>query len=274
GYIYDLSSSCGDTVYIAAQVVVHASPSPPTVFDDQSICEGDTAYLNAIGTGINWYDQDANLVASDKNNLIITGLMQGNHWFYATQTDPNTGCESMEADSALITVIGNNDIDAGRGDTICPGSKVQLFATGGGTYHWFPEELVSDPFIPDPLAFPEKDTWFYVEITIDSGCTFIDSVFIAMDKGDNCWHVFNAFSPNGDGKNDFWFIKGIEQHPDNWVEIYNRWGTLVNKFDHYDNLKTVWDGTNFEGAELPESTYYFILHVSDGRHSGWVQIIR
>ena len=39
--------------------------------------------------------------------------------------------------------------------------------------------------------------------------------------------VFDIVTPNGDGLNDVFVIRGIEQFPNNTMRIYNRWGVLV-----------------------------------------------
>jgi gliding motility-associated-like protein len=81
--------------------------------------------------------------------------------------------------------------------------------------------------------------------------------------------VFNAVSPNGDGKNDVFRIDGLECFPDNTVEIYNRWGVLVFGIDHYNNseraFKGISDGrvTINQSEGLPVGTYYYILKYKD-----------
>ncbi|UTN03174.1 gliding motility-associated C-terminal domain-containing protein [Flavobacterium bizetiae] len=77
--------------------------------------------------------------------------------------------------------------------------------------------------------------------------------------------VHNAVSPNGDGKNDFFFIKGINKYPDNTVEIYNRWGVLVYQTSGYNESDRVFRGfsdgraTVNRDAGLPTGTYFYIL---------------
>lgn len=72
----------------------------------------------------------------------------------------------------------------------------------------------------------------------------------------------NAFTPNNDGTNDVFEIKGIEYYPDNHFEVLNRWGNLVYKMHGYQNT---WDGSSNqgirfnEGDKLPEGTYFYIL---------------
>ena len=91
-------------------------------------------------------------------------------------------------------------------------------------------------------------------------------------------HIPNAFSPNSDGINDYWVIRGIEGYPKNKVRIYNRWNNRVFEKKGYDND---WDGTNqmqiyFGDGRLPEGTYFYILDLGDGKKpfTGFVYIKR
>lgn len=82
--------------------------------------------------------------------------------------------------------------------------------------------------------------------------------------------VYNGISPNGDGRNDFFFLKGIENYPDNTVEIYNRWGVKVYEAKGYNNTNIRFDGyshgraTVNKGRLLPTGTYFYILKYKDG----------
>ncbi|MBP8792882.1 MAG: gliding motility-associated C-terminal domain-containing protein, partial [Lutibacter sp.] len=81
--------------------------------------------------------------------------------------------------------------------------------------------------------------------------------------------VFNAVSPNGDGNNDVFYIRGLECYSDNRVEIYNRWGSLVFERDHYNNTDRSFRGisegrfTVKESEELPDGVYFYILKYKD-----------
>jgi len=83
--------------------------------------------------------------------------------------------------------------------------------------------------------------------------------------------VYNAISPNDDGLNDSFVIKGIDQFPDNEVEIYNRWGVKVydaKSYNESDNMfKGYSDGraTIKRGDKLPTGTYFYILKYNTGK---------
>jgi gliding motility-associated-like protein len=68
-----------------------------------------------------------------------------------------------------------------------------------------------------------------------------------------------AITPNDDGKNDYFFVRGLEAYPDNSILIFNRWGNEVFSQDDYAND---WNGVNKSGAELPEGTYFVILKIT------------
>ena len=70
----------------------------------------------------------------------------------------------------------------------------------------------------------------------------------------------NAFSPNGDGVNDFWEILGLQNYPGNKLEVYNRLGIKLYETDNYNND---WYGT-FNGEPIPDGTYFYQLYLSEG----------
>lgn len=75
----------------------------------------------------------------------------------------------------------------------------------------------------------------------------------------------DVFSPNNDGINDQFVIRGLERYPNNSIIIINRWGNKVYEAVPYNND---WDGTNqfgitVGGNQLPEGTYYYILDLGE-----------
>ena len=94
-----------------------------------------------------------------------------------------------------------------------------------------------------------------------------------------CLTIYNEFSPNDDGINDFFNIDCIETYPNNKVEIYNRWGNIVYEKRGYRND---WNGTSNGRAvlnqsdKLPVGTYYYIIDLGDGSKPrvGWLYLNR
>jgi gliding motility-associated-like protein len=77
--------------------------------------------------------------------------------------------------------------------------------------------------------------------------------------------VFQLLTPNGDGDNDVFVIRNIENFPNNSVQIFNRWGVKVYETTGYGQGNNFFRGVS-EGRvtvnrsdELPVGTYYYIL---------------
>ena len=80
------------------------------------------------------------------------------------------------------------------------------------------------------------------------------------------FHIPDGFSPNGDGINDLFVIRGISGYPTNEITIFNRWGTKVFDASPYTNN---WDGKstaalNIGNDVLPVGTYFYILDLGNG----------
>ncbi|WP_415831444.1 gliding motility-associated C-terminal domain-containing protein, partial [Flavobacterium terrigena] len=94
-----------------------------------------------------------------------------------------------------------------------------------------------------------------------------------------CLVVFNEFTPNEDGSNDYFNIKCAEYYPNNKLEIYNRYGNLVYETKGYNNN---WKGISnvngtFNGNVLPTGTYYYVFETGEANNrvkTGWLFIMR
>jgi gliding motility-associated-like protein/uncharacterized repeat protein (TIGR01451 family) len=96
--------------------------------------------------------------------------------------------------------------------------------------------------------------------------------------------LFNQFSPNGDGVNDFLKINRDDRDPLTNIQvniqynivIFDRYGNQVFEKQDEDNTQ-IWDGT-YEGKEVPKGTYFYIMNYDIGSgptiDKGWIQLIR
>lgn len=163
----------------------------------------------------------------------------------------------LDAEPATSTATGVWSLLSGNGNIITPGdpgSEVTGLALGYNIFTW----------------------------TVDNGeCgTTSDTMFVFIK---DCLTITipNAFSPNGDGVNDWVEIPNIESYPENDIMIFNRWGNKVFEASPYTNgIGQAWDGTSqfggFLGEKLPESTYYYVLDLGDGSdvYTGYIFLRR
>ncbi|MEP4910619.1 MAG: HYR domain-containing protein, partial [Algibacter sp.] len=127
----------------------------------------------------------------------------------------------------------------------------------------------------DFLPFEEHEKeYLFRYTTTDNGCISVTEVSlpiipdcVVLPCGQNDIEISKALTPNGDGINDSFDIKGIDLcgYTAN-VKIFNRWGALIHENDAYtlgDKLGS-WNGSahksSFGGAtKVPNGTYYYII---------------
>ena len=125
---------------------------------------------------------------------------------------------------------------------------------------------------PDPSFCGAIDSFTYVLTTSGGTDTATVTVNVLCEE----LTVFNGFSPNGDDINDVFTILGIERFPEARVYVYNRWGNQVYfRNGGYQNTAGIaFDGT-WEGSELPDGTYFYMIDTNDGEKlTGYVELHR
>jgi gliding motility-associated-like protein len=154
---------------------------------------------------------------------------------------------------------------------ICQGSSINLTAETiqGGTFLWTgTNEYSSTDQNPVILSASTADAGTYSLIVSANGCTSAPSTIIISVNNCNDFDFFipEGFSPNGDGINDLFVIRGIEYYPGNKIVIFNRWGDKIFEASPYQNT---WDGKTTMGLrvggdELPIGTYFYLLDLGNG----------
>ncbi len=136
------------------------------------------------------------------------------------------------------------------------GESYQMFATGGVSYSWAPSTGLDSTDIATPLAKPILTTTYTVTISDGSGCTAERQVTITV-LHKNAVFVPNSFSPNGDGRNDYLFVRGNNLFGVRLL-VFDRWGEKVFEST---NQAIGWDGT-YKGEELDPGVFTWVVTVS------------
>lgn len=135
------------------------------------------------------------------------------------------------------------------------GNSYQLNAGGGLTYLWSPATGLDDPTIPNPIASPTTTTTYTVAIGDGSGCVARRQVIVTI-LHENDFFVPDAFSPNGDGRNDYLFVRGNNLRKMRF-SIFNRWG---EKLFETEDPSIGWDGS-YKGQDLNSGVYTWVLTI-------------
>lgn len=167
------------------------------------------------------------------------------------------GCEEI-IDQRTINLFG---VDLGPDLSLCRGDEVFLDATipEAVSYQWYDGSTA-------PTHRVDKSGKIYVDVWNSEGCLASDTVDVTL-LGEEDIEVPNAFSPNGDGINDYFFVTGVEGTQ--WeLEIFDRWGASKYRDTAYQN--------DWNGQDLPEGVYYYVLRSGSGceRFVGNVTLVR
>ncbi|HTB07839.1 MAG TPA: SBBP repeat-containing protein [Bacteroidia bacterium] len=241
------------------KVVVDSLPIP-SIAGNKSICIGKSITLTASGgIGYNWS------TGAISPSIIVNPELNTNY-IVTVSNGPCSAKDSIEinVNPLPISYICCDSI-------INAGQTVNLIATGGVNYSWVPLNGLSCINCPSPIANPLQTTTYSVTVISDSGCSLTEMVTIEV----NC-HIFipDAFSPNGDGQNDYLYVRGdcIKTMD---FKIFDRWGNKV--FESADK-NIPWDGT-FKGQPMNTDTFVYYLDATtyDGKtitKKGNVALIR
>jgi gliding motility-associated-like protein len=162
-------------------------------------------------------------------------------------------------------------------DTIIKGgTSIQLDPVITGTianYQWTPGQALNNTMIADPIASPPGNVTYTLIVTTADGCTASakETVDVFYDLA-----MPNAFTPNGDGRNDLFRIPpGIPVTAVRF-EVFDRWGTRVFAGEGND---VAWNGT-FGGKPQPAGSYVWMIAYYNPlvrqkvKKSGTVELIR
>jgi gliding motility-associated-like protein len=179
-------------------------------------------------------------------------------------------CQNGEA-KRNVTITPPPVLNLGNDREIFKGSSVELngdLGTGYG-YVWTPPFSLSNPNAGRTTATPDKTTTYTLQANGPNGCTAKDTITIRVIT---VIYVPDVFTPNADGSNDVWVLRGLDNYPDVEVRVFSRWGTLV--FYGKGSNQPAFDGT-MNNQLLPTGVYTYVINANENQvFRGSITILR
>jgi gliding motility-associated-like protein len=259
-----LTDSDTVTVFVYPRPLVDAGP-------DLTVCKGEQVKLTAEGDGtFRWYPPEWFIDPTLREPVAVVGQTIE---FRVVITDAN-GCSG--ADRVTVFAVAPPLANAGSDKEITARFEARMDATLEPGEHgtWVLEAGSGNP---EDLHAPDTKV---------TGLELGENIFSWNVSNDICPAAADpvkitvldllfptVITPNGDGKNDYFNIHGIEHFSESELVVLNRWGEEVYHSDSpYLNS---WNGTDRKGNDLPEETYYVILKISAERSwKGYLVIVR
>ena len=204
-----------------------------------------TLTVNSSFDTYEWYFEDGTLISSSYTSEITK---QGNYILTVAKLENNTICNNSfffnltrsdlpEILEVKYSEFGNNSIEI-----ISSGSANFEYSIDGTNYQ------NSNYFTNIPGGI------YTVFVRDKAGCGQDSSEVTLIDYP-------KFFTPNNDGYNDYWQIKGIEKYPNSQIFIFDRYGKLLKQLS---TNSLGWDGS-FNGKMMFSNDYWFKVNFENGK---------
>lgn len=227
--------------------------------DDTAVCEQGSAKVAATVSNITepvtfqWEPVVAGGIESPTAASTIVNPTVTQEYII-TVTD-GYGCNFTVSDTVMVKIQPPVPAFAGNDTIASTGLPHQLQASGGVSYLWQPAGLLNNPGIANPLATIYADSVLLsVMVTDEEGCVGYDTIKVRTYDGIT-YYVPNAFSPNGDTKNDVFRPVAVGIVSTEYFRIFNRYGELLYESAQ---ISKGWDGTH-KGRPQPIGNYVWAL---------------
>jgi gliding motility-associated-like protein len=260
-YIVDVTNSfsCKKSDPIQLTVV---QPLNLTMASDTFVCKGSTVQLKVQGA--NSYQWINNINGLSNTNIDNPGARPASDIVYTVVGSDAYDCfkdttQIRVAIKPLPTVTAEPDFQMLAAETH------QLIATASSDvvqWLWSPKDYLSCTVCPSPITSPRTPVDYVVTVKNQYGCNASDSVSVKLECSEDFVFIPNSFTPNNDGKNDVFYIKGKGIGIIKSLVIYNRWGETVFEKKNFsiDDRSTGWDG-RLKGTLVPAGSYVYFTEM-------------
>lgn len=246
--------NCKTTAVIS--FVVHEIPKIE-LLGNELICSNDTSFIKVLTAGLldeqlisdyfyQWFKEGIEIVGANDYELIVNS-----EGIYTVEVTTVDGCSRTR----MYTVTASNiaTIEEIEVVDLSSNNTIRVFVSGAGDYLY----SLDNEYYQTSNLFQGVEPGVYTVYVQDiNGCGIVSQTVSVLG-------IPKFFTPNGDGFNDVWNLKGVDatKYANSTICIYDRFGKFLKQINPLGNG---WDGT-FKGSLMPSSDYWFVINLDDGR---------
>lgn len=263
--LYDSLSSCwsDDTLQVWVNPVVAALPQP-ILPRDTTLCTYTDSVLYIPGVlnhqyAGSWTIQSTSAwnISNENDTAAIMVLHAGSYMLVWKES--NLGCDA--SDTMLVNVWPYPEVNAGADTQVCKGKTTKMFATGNAiSYEWTPASYFVQPSNLISNTNTIQNDVQFILIASNDICTTYDTIELKVLDCPSDINAPMAFSPNGDGNNDFFTVYTYQLQTYE-ISIFNRWGEQVyysTDLNETNQLNRGWDG-KYKGTLQEVGVYVYYI---------------
>jgi gliding motility-associated-like protein len=258
---------CVDTFVIRNAVKVVQSPLI-SIGGDSVICVFDFMHHTGVfdrsdTSAVQWAWQFPNGNSSGLQNPAYQQYKVPGNFAVSTIATNSSGCKDSATRAILVNPLPTVSLPSVI--TMQVGYPVNIpaaYSSGIVSYTWTPPVGLSCADCPEPIAGPKFNTKYTVTIVDSNGCRNTGNIqIITICKNANVF-VPNTFSPNGDGINDVFYVRGRGLDRVKSLRIFNRWGEVVFEQNNFpvNDPAYGWNG-KYKSNKPQADVYIYQLEV-------------
>jgi len=224
---------------------------------NELICSNNPSFIKIIDAGLitpntssnytyNWFFNNAIIPSAHQETLSVN-----TEGVYTVEVTNSSGCSStrtITVYASSIATINNIQIS-----DVTDNNEIQILVSGLGDY----------TYSLNGINFQSSNTFsalspgiYTIFVNDEKGCGVISQQV-------NVLGIPKVFTPNNDGIEDLWNIKGINSifNPNATVMIFDRYGKMLKQFN---TQNTGWDG-KYNNQLMPSDDYWYLIQFSDGK---------
>ena len=183
---------------------------------------------------------------------------------YSIIVENQFGCKTTASTSTKIISVKKPIVLLTHDTTIFAGDAFKINVNGdlANKYEWSPIDYLSCINCRQPICAPERDITYTLEASNIDNCIGKDTMHVHVICNDKQFYIPNMISPNGDGNNDVFYVRGKGVRRIKELKIFDRFGKPVFQRENFEanNIQYAWDGS-MNGTLLDAGVFFYYVEI-------------
>ncbi|QES88260.1 PKD domain-containing protein [Rhizosphaericola mali] len=239
--------------------------------NNYTYCMGDSStsplklqVYTSIGKEFYWSTSpdDIETIKSDRSSstIYVTPSHPTDYFLYAKSENTcadESATVHVETHESPVVSFPKNEMTVAAGEQFYTNPTI-ISNIGSLTYNWSPTTQVSNALVENPSIIGDNNITYTLSAKNSYGCAASDSIDVNVLCSTSKSFIPSAFTPNNDGRNDKFYVRGYGIKSIRHFYIADRWGKILFEKNNVqsNDYSQGWDGRS-SGDLAPAGTYVY-----------------